>query len=501
VTEHLEATANRPARILIVDDEPLNVDYLEQELECLGFVTHTAANGVEALERVAAAPPDLVLLDVMMPEMDGISALRVLKGDPETRLIPVVLMTALNAVEDRVRGIEAGADDFLSKPVDDRELVARIKTALKLKRAIDETVDELQNTSAHLERYGRQERDVAILAVEWRLRDASFPEEAVAFVARRHRDAAEDLIRAFGGMPSESGGGPLVAVFDGLDLRTRSVAAVEAALAVLGKGPSDTEVIVNAAVSVGPAQVGSIRVKEEDESRWIYGAAGEPVERASDLVRGASATGVVVAGDAAAVVSDRFRLQSVGDGVYRVQTPITDQDETDAAPPPDRRIRTILITDIVDSTRTAERVGDRAWGDLLAAHEDAVRGELVVFGGEEIDTTGDGFVMSFDSPARAIRCTLAVLDRVAALGLTIRAGINTGEVEYVKERPRGIALHVASRIAARAAPGEILIDATTHELAAGAGLAFVDRGVHTLKGVSENKQLYAVVDAPTGSQQ
>jgi class 3 adenylate cyclase len=302
-------------------------------------------------------------------------------------------------------------------------------------------------------------------------------------------------------MPSESGGGPLVAVFDGLDLRTRSVAAVEAALAVLGKGPSDTEVIVNAAVSVGPAQVGSIRVKEEDESRWIYGAAGEPVERASDLVRGASATGVVVAGDAAAVVSDRFRLQSVGDGVYRVQTPITDQDETDAAPPPDRRIRTILITDIVDSTRTAERVGDRAWGDLLAAHEDAVRGELVVFGGEEIDTTGDGFVMSFDSPARAIRCTLAVLDRVAALGLTIRAGLNTGEVEYVKERPRGIALHVASRIAARAAPGEILIDATTHELAAGAGLAFVDRGVHTLKGVSENKQLYAVVDAPTGSQQ
>jgi CheY-like chemotaxis protein len=494
VTEQLDSTANQPARILIVDDEPLNVDYLEQELESLGFVTETAANGVEALERVAAAPPDLVLLDVMMPEMDGISALRVLKGDPETRLIPVVLMTALNAVEDRVRGIEAGADDFLSKPVDDRELMARIKTALSVKRAIDETVDELRSTSAYLERYGRQERDVAILAVEWRLRDASLPEEAVGFVCRGHREAAGRVIRGLGGMPSESAGGPLVAVFEGPDMRTRATAAVEAALAVLEEGPPDAEVSVNAAISVGPAQVGSIRVREDDESRWVYGTAGEHVERASELARVATGSGVVVAGDAAAVVSDRFRLESMGDGVYRVLGPITDGDDADEALPPNRQIRTILITDVVDSTTTVERVGDRAWGELAAAHDDAIRGELVLFGGEEIDTTGDGFVASFDSPARAIRCALAVLDHVAALGLTIRVGINTGEVEYVEGKARGIALHVASRVAARAAPGEILVCSTTRELAAGAGLAFINRGVHTLKGVSETKQLYAVVD-------
>jgi CheY-like chemotaxis protein len=176
MTEQLDQP---PARILIVDDEPLNVDYLEQELESVGFVTETAADGLEALERVAAAPPDLVLLDVMMPRMDGISALRILKGDPDTRLIPVVLMTALNAVEDRVRGIEAGADAFLSKPVDDRVLLARIRTALSLKRTIDETVGELRSTSVHLERYGRQEREVAILAVEWRLREANLSDEAV----------------------------------------------------------------------------------------------------------------------------------------------------------------------------------------------------------------------------------------------------------------------------------------------------------------------------------
>src|SRR5262245_59642272 len=191
-------------RILIVDDEPLNVDYLEQELESRGFVIESAANGVEALERVAASPPDLVLLDVMMPELDGIGALRILKSDPETRLIPVVLMTALNAVEDRVRGIEAGADDFLSKPVDERELLARSKPALSTKRTIDGTVDQLRSTVEHLERYGRQERDVAILVVKWRLRDPTLPTDTLAFVGRRPRAAAEELVCSFGGTLSES---------------------------------------------------------------------------------------------------------------------------------------------------------------------------------------------------------------------------------------------------------------------------------------------------------
>jgi CheY-like chemotaxis protein/class 3 adenylate cyclase len=502
VTEQLNSIADRPARILIVDDEPLNVDYLEQELERLGFATETAANGLEALERVAASPPDLVLLDVMMPELDGISALRVLKGDPETRLIPVVLMTALNAVEDRVRGIEAGADDFLSKPVDDRELLARIKTALSVKWAIDETVVELRNTSAHLERYGRQVRDVAILAVEWRLRDTRLPEQAVTFVGRRDREAAEERIEALGGTASDGEGNTLVAVFEGPDLQTRAAAAAEAAFAVLAEHPTDdTGVIVNAAISVGPALVGSTRAEQAGELRWVYGAEGDPVEQASGLAREAVVAGVWVAGDAAAVLSERFELEPGSEGAFRIVTPSSGAHQADPRRTSDRRIMTILMTDIVDSTRTVERVGDRAWGELVAAHDDAIRAELVLFGGEEIDTTGDGFIAAFDSPARAIRCALAVLDRVAALGFTIRAGINTGEVEYLEGQARGIALHVASRIAARANPGEILVSATTRELAAGAGIVFTDRGVHTLKGVSENKWLHAVVEARTGWEQ
>jgi DNA-binding NarL/FixJ family response regulator len=495
MTERADQQPGREARILIVDDEPLNVDYLEQELESLGFVTETAADGLEALERVAATPPDLVLLDVMMPGMDGISALRVLKGDPETRLIPVVLMTALNAVEDRVRGIEAGADDFLSKPVDERELLARIRTALSLKRAIDETVGELRSTSAHLERHGRQVREVAILAVEWRLPDPNLPEEAVGFVGRRERERAEERIRALGGTPSESDGSLLVAVFEGPDLRTRSVAAVEAALAVAADGEAGTapRVIASVAVSAGEAQVGATRVEQAGEARWVYGAEGEPVERASRLARGASGAGVWVDADAAVVVSDRFRLEAAGESAYRVLAPTPGEGEPAAGP--ELRIATILVTDIVGSTRTAERLGDSAWSELLAAHDSATRGEFVVFGGQEIATTGDGFLASFESPARAVRCALAVMDRLVALDLRIRAGVHTGEVEQADGQTRGIALNVATRVAERASPAEVLVSATTRELAAGSGLVFTDRGTHALRGVSDPKRLYAAVEA------
>ena len=172
----------------------------------------------------------------MMPGLDGISTLRILKGDAETRLIPVVLMTALNAVEDRVRGIEAGADDFLSKPVDDRELLARIRTALEVKREMDRTVDELRSTSAHLERYGRQERDVAVLALDLRPRDADLPDERrrslFAATERPRRNGSERSERcrakATTACWSRSSTDP--------DLRTRSIAAVEAALAILEEG-------------------------------------------------------------------------------------------------------------------------------------------------------------------------------------------------------------------------------------------------------------------------
>ena len=310
----------RPARILIVDDEPLNVDYLEQELECHGFVVDTASNGIEALERVTSAAPDLVLLDVMMPELDGIAVLRILKGDPETRLIPVVLMTALSAVEDRVRGIEAGADDFLTKPVDGRELLARIRTALVLKRTIDETVDELRGATAHLEQYGRRVRDVAILVVEWRQVDESLPGATVAFLGRREREEAETLVAAGGGITGDSAADRLVAVFEGPDERARAVAAADVALAVLAHCALETgsgRLGVGAAIATGQASVGSTRAGAD----WVYAAEGGPVDEAAELVRTAK-DGQLVAGAAAStVLADRFTVVGGGDGA-RVMPPV-----------------------------------------------------------------------------------------------------------------------------------------------------------------------------------
>jgi len=496
-----DSPGEAPARILIVDDEPFNVDYLEQELESHGFATESAANGVEALERVAAGPPDLVLLDVMMPELDGIAALRTLKSDPETRLIPVVLMTALNAIEDRVRGIEAGADDFLTKPVDDRELLARVRTALSLRRAIEETADELRSTSAYLAEHGRRVREVAILAVEWRPRDPSLPAESATFLARRHRDAAVDRIRAFGGIPSESEAPLVVGVFEAPDARTRSLAAVDAALAIVAPASHDpaagmTDLLATAAVDVGAATVGSTRVADAGAFRWVYGAHGEPVETASRLAHEADPGVILVSREAARDLSGTYSLVPVGDLAYRIGVAAApESDGRAAASAPDRVVRTILATDVVGSTGIVERIGDRAWGELFAAHLRTIRSELVRFGGVELDSAGDAFMGAFESAARAILCALAVIGRSAELGLAVRAGVHTGEIEYVEGRARGITLHVSSRVAERAGPGEVLATATTRELAAGSGLMFVDHGEHVLKGVRRPRQLYAVVEA------
>jgi len=143
------------SKILIVDDEPFNVDYLEQELADLGYETISAANGQEALEKVALEAPDLILLDVMMPGLDGFTVCRILKEHEETRLIPIIIMTALDAVADRIQGIKAGADDFLTKPVHEEELFARIATALKLKHTVDRRIGELRALKDHFATFVR----------------------------------------------------------------------------------------------------------------------------------------------------------------------------------------------------------------------------------------------------------------------------------------------------------------------------------------------------------
>jgi pimeloyl-ACP methyl ester carboxylesterase/class 3 adenylate cyclase len=157
----------------------------------------------------------------------------------------------------------------------------------------------------------------------------------------------------------------------------------------------------------------------------------------------------------------------------------------------ERVLATVLFTDIVSSTERARAVGDHAWTELLARHDAAVRRQLARFNGEEVDTAGDGFFAVFDGPARAIRCALSVRDAVAPLGLQVRAGVHTGEVERPRgASPRGIAVHTGARIVGAADAGEVLVSATTRDLVAGSGLDFDDRGEIELKGVGA-RRLYA----------
>ena len=166
-------------------------------------------------------------------------------------------------------------------------------------------------------------------------------------------------------------------------------------------------------------------------------------------------------------------------------------------PTPDRVLATVLFTDIVDSTKTAAALGDTRWKELLRSHDDRVRAELARFRGVEVKTTGDGFLATFDGPARAVMCARAISEAVRSLGIEVRSGCHTGEVEQLPGDLAGIAVHIGARVASLANGGEVLVSSTVKDLVAGSGLSFDDRGVHTLKGVPDQWHLYAVSDGPS----
>jgi len=164
---------------------------------------------------------------------------------------------------------------------------------------------------------------------------------------------------------------------------------------------------------------------------------------------------------------------------------------TRAAATPERMLATVLFTDIVDSTKTATELGDSRWREVLEGHGRTVRDALEKFDGRQVKSTGDGFLATFDGPARGIHCARAILDSSDSLGIRVRAGLHTGECEVIGEDIGGIAVHIAARVSALAAPDEVLVSRTVKDLVAGSGIAFTDRGAHELKGVPDVWQLYA----------
>jgi class 3 adenylate cyclase len=160
-------------------------------------------------------------------------------------------------------------------------------------------------------------------------------------------------------------------------------------------------------------------------------------------------------------------------------------------PNPDRVLATVLFTDIVSSTERAVDLGDRAWRELLQGHQERMRRLIRSFGGREVDTAGDGFLVTFEGPARAIRCALSAVQSEDAAGLQIRAGIHTGECEVLGSKLAGVGVHIGSRVASAAEPGEVLVSRTVRDLVAGSGIELHSRGSRVLKGVPGEWEVFA----------
>jgi class 3 adenylate cyclase len=164
-----------------------------------------------------------------------------------------------------------------------------------------------------------------------------------------------------------------------------------------------------------------------------------------------------------------------------------------SAPVVDRVLATVVFEDIVDSTRRAEAKGDQGWRDLLNAHNKVVRQELSRFRGREVKSLGDGFLATFDGPARAIHCAGAIRDSLRKLDLPVRIGVHTGEVELAENDVQGIAVHIASRVANIGGADDVLVSRTVKDLVAGSGIKFEDFGAHALKGIPEAWQVFRAI--------
>jgi class 3 adenylate cyclase len=202
---------------------------------------------------------------------------------------------------------------------------------------------------------------------------------------------------------------------------------------------------------------------------------------------------------AALIPGARFIVYPGKDAYAWAQTPGLDDIEEfltgrRASRPPDadRVLATVLFTDIVGSTARASQLGDGPWRALLDEHNRTVRAELASWRGIEIKTIGDGFLATFDGPARAVNCAAAIVDSLADLNLPIRAGVHTGECELLGDDVAGIAVHIGARVMERAGPGEVLASSTVKDLVFGSGLRFSDRGVHSLRGVPDEWRLFAL---------
>ncbi len=426
-------------------------------------------------------------------------------------------MTALDGTEDRIRGIEAGADDFLTKPVDDRELLARINAALRTKQAVDETVGELASAAEQLEGMGSWHEQSAVVAVELRSDQAPVsdsPDAAHEYLLSRYRTAVRGVLERFGGQLMALDGDHELAVLRVSGGGPNPAAAVEAAIAVrtevevLNRTNQVEPLYPAIAVHMGEVSMEPRRVSQDGAMHWTLGTTGVVCDQAFLMVAEAGGGEVLASAAVLSGLRGRYHTEPVetSDPGLREVAPERVLEAasggerataTRADEAPHRQVRmlaTILVSDLVGSTEIAVQLGDRAWTDALEGHYRLVRSTFVQFDGEEISTSGDGFLALFDGPAKAIRAGLTIADKSAEIGLPVRIGIHTGELERTgASEVQGIAVHLAARVSAEADGGEVLVSSTTRDAVAGSGLSFEDKGERTLKGIDGPRHVYLVL--------
>jgi DNA-binding response OmpR family regulator len=327
--------------ILVVDDEVKNVKLMEALLLPRGYRVITAAHGEEALQRVSQERPDLILLDVMMPIMDGFETCKRLKDDPETRLIPVVIMTALGQVEDRVKGIDAGADDFLTKPVHRDELLARIRTSLRLKQTIDHKMSVLQGIQEYLTKFVPQsvkrlveanpeapelekhEQDVSVLFVDisgYTRLSETLPQERVNFIVERYFSSFLDSIYANEGDINETTGDGVMVIFADIDSQRHARKAVQTALEIVHRAIQlnaqfqdvFAPIYLHVGINSGVALVGPTKLEGASGTRWTYTASGSVTNLAARIAALSEGDAVLVGPETARRLEGIFPMQALG---------------------------------------------------------------------------------------------------------------------------------------------------------------------------------------------
>jgi DNA-binding response OmpR family regulator len=336
-----ETAARRGARsrVLVVDDEPKIVAHLREFLEGLGYEVSSARNGREALERVAAQQPDLILLDCVMPVMDGVAVCQALRLQEATRLLPILMVTALTDVDSRVRAFESGVDDVVTKPFHHRELVTRIHSALTRKHAIDEKVRDLQRVRDHYSNYvpetvkrlvmanleasdfAKVERDVTVLFVDicgyTRLAER-LPAHALNALVERYFSGFFDRLTEAGGDVNETSGDGLMVIFQHGGPQEHATHAVDGALMLLALTEAlnhtevETPLAIHIGINSGGAYVGSTRFEGRRGTRWTFTATGLVTAVAARLA-GLAQDGQIVAGpETVRRLGDRYHLEPVG---------------------------------------------------------------------------------------------------------------------------------------------------------------------------------------------